>query len=483
MTPEPNAAVAIPTPPSQSARAPSPGEAITGDVTALTGVASKLGYEIVDISGFLDALRDRSDAQLMALERAQSTSQQVSSASEAVSDMVGEVVAASSTALETATRSIDTLQVSADRSSGVASWVSTAAQQIETAVGALGEMEANNDLVREIASQISYLSINARIEATRAGEDGRQFSVIANAVNELSARTNEVANDVRSNIARLTEAISHLAEQSTQVRGDAEQVIADNAATHGALGQIAEQIGVVHERAGAIQEQTTGASVALNEFRPAILEVGNSIEDTSTRIAGATKRAHSLVDMSETIVQECVSLGGETPDSAYIAQVTTDAQRMSEALEAAVASSKISMQGLFSRDYQPISGTAPTQVMAPFTKLTDELFSPIQEEALKLSQKVVFCAAVNIDGYLPTHNLKFSKPQGNDVEWNTGNCRNRRIFDDRVGLKSGKNTKPFLVQVYRRDMGNGVFKLMKDVSAPIWVNGKHWGGLRLAYTA
>ncbi len=30
-------------------------------------------------------------------------------------------------------------------------------------------------------------------------------------------------------------------------------------------------------------------------------------------------------------------------------------------------------------------------------------------------------------------------------------------------------------------MGGGVFVLMKDVSAPITVRGRHWGGVRLAY--
>ncbi|MFM2450788.1 MAG: hypothetical protein RIS44_3238, partial [Pseudomonadota bacterium] len=34
---------------------------------------------------------------------------------------------------------------------------------------------------------------------------------------------------------------------------------------------------------------------------------------------------------------------------------------------------------------------------------------------------------------------------------------------------------------YRRDMGGGQFVLMKEATAPIYVNKKHWGGLRLAY--
>ncbi|HCF18766.1 MAG TPA: chemotaxis protein, partial [Rhodospirillum rubrum] len=69
---------------------------------------------------------------------------------------------------------------------------------------------------------------------------------------------------------------------------------------------------------------------------------------------------------------------------------------------------------------------------------------------------------VDRNGYLPTHNQKFSKPQGPDPVWNNANSRNRRIFNDRTGLAAGRNTRPFLVQTYRRDMGGGSFIMMKD---------------------
>jgi methyl-accepting chemotaxis protein len=45
------------------------------------------------------------------------------------------------------------------------------------------------------------------------------------------------------------------------------------------------------------------------------------------------------------------------------------------------------------------------------------------------------------------------------------------------------NTQPFLLQTYRRDLGGGKFTLMKDVSAPIMVQGRRWGGLRVCYRA
>ena len=43
------------------------------------------------------------------------------------------------------------------------------------------------------------------------------------------------------------------------------------------------------------------------------------------------------------------------------------------------------------------------------------------------------------------------------------------------------NTKPFLLQTYRRDMGGGNFVLMKDLSSPIRVRGRHWGAFRMGF--
>jgi methyl-accepting chemotaxis protein len=93
----------------------------------------------------------------------------------------------------------------------------------------------------------------------------------------------------------------------------------------------------------------------------------------------------------------------------------------------------------------------------------------------------VFCIAVDRNGYVAAHNKKYCHPQRGDLAWDTANSRYRRIFSDRTGLASGRNTRPFLLQTYRRDMGGGNFVLLKEVSAPITVQGRHWGGVRLAF--
>ena len=122
-----------------------------------------------------------------------------------------------------------------------------------------------------------------------------------------------------------------------------------------------------------------------------------------------------------------------------------------------------------------------TQHTTRFVALADKLFPAVQERMLAFSPKVVFCIAVDRNGFVPTHNKKYNQPQRGELAWDSANSRCRRIFNDRTGLASARNERPFLLQSYRRDMGGGSFVVMKVAAAPVTVNGKHRGGLRLAF--
>jgi methyl-accepting chemotaxis protein len=198
-------------------------------------------------------------------------------------------------------------------------------------------------------------------------------------------------------------------------------------------------------------------------------------------LCDASNDLRGIADTTDELVLGVPLAGLETPDSKYVTLVTERARHISSLFERAVADGEITAEALFDRDYQPIPDTNPEQVVTGFTEFTDRVLTPVQEPILEQDDSIVYCAAVDENGYLPTHNLKFSKPQGDDPTWNTANCRNRRIFDDRAGLRAAKNEKPVLLQTYRRDMGGGKFVVMKEVDAPIHVNGRRWGTLRLAY--
>ncbi|MBK1840360.1 MCP four helix bundle domain-containing protein [Azospirillum sp. YIM B02556] len=169
-------------------------------------------------------------------------------------------------------------------------------------------------------------------------------------------------------------------------------------------------------------------------------------------------------------------------ESAVIRTAQDAATALAAALERALAEGGIGEEDLFSTELATIAGSEPEQSLAPFTELTDRLFPAIQEPVLASDPRFQFCAAVNAVGYLPTHNARYSEPQRpGETAWNAGHCRNRRVFADRSGLAAARNTRPFLLQAYRRDMGGGQMVRLKEVDAPIVVRGRHWGNLRLAY--
>jgi methyl-accepting chemotaxis protein len=203
---------------------------------------------------------------------------------------------------------------------------------------------------------------------------------------------------------------------------------------------------------------------------------------TTQILASAFKRTEAFLTISEQLLESVAESGIETEDSPYIRSAQQSAAQISQLLEDAVRTGTIGEDDLFDERYQPVAGSAPAQVMTAFVSLAERLFPQVQERVLGLSDKVVFCIAVDRNGYIPCHNQRYNQPQrAGDVAWNTANCRNRRIFNDRTGLASARNQRPFLLQTYRRDMGGGNFIVMKEAAAPITVNGRHWGGVRLAF--
>jgi len=239
----------------------------------------------------------------------------------------------------------------------------------------------------------------------------------------------------------------------------------------------------------ATQRDIVGASTSIAteivQMKSGIDDLSEGIAASDQSLANAREKMRDLTNSSETLTAMTAMtalIGLETIDTPYITAAQDLAQQISARFDQAVQSGEVALADLFDRDYRPVAGSNPAQVVVRCVRFTDRVLPAFQEPVLALSDRVVFCAAVNTDGYLPTHNVKFSQPQRpDDPDWNAAHCRNRRIFNDRVGLAAGRSTRPFLLQAYRRDMGNGTFAMMKDVSAPIMVNGRHWGGVRLAY--
>ena len=447
----------------------------------LAELAGGMGYEIVDVTGFLSRIDDQARNQLMVLCDLKETAEDMGKFNTKIHGSASSVSESTDHTLELTKHSAERVQSATKLTRDVASWVQSVEQRIAELSSSVGAITTDIDEIAQIAKMVNILALNASIEAYRAGEAGRGFAIVAKEVNELSHKTEHAAASITRNIESLSRWTSALRSEARKAASDAEEVIEGTNHTNDALGRITSSIEGVSQEAHNIRSQADEIRKATDTFIPCVEEVIQASHENAEGVTQANERISQLIDRSESIVQETAALGGASVDTPYIDHVLILSKQISELFDDAVDQNKIDLDDLFDESYQPIPNSDPRQHMTRFVHFTDRHLPEIQEKALQFDSKVAFCAAVDRNGFLPTHNQKFSKPPGSDPVWNAANCRNRRIFNDRVGLKAGRNQDRFLLQVYRREMGGGQFVIMKDLSAPIWVKGRHWGGLRFAY--
>ncbi len=142
-----------------------------------------------------------------------------------------------------------------------------------------------------------------------------------------------------------------------------------------------------------------------------------------------------------------------------------------------LSSNKLTFNQLFDTFYIPIPNTAPQKYNTQYDKVTDERLRIIIDKYLEMDKHILFVVPVDRNGYLPTHNSKYTKPLTHDSDYNAKNNRTKRLFNDRTGLAAARNTEPYLLQKYERDTGESFF----DLSVPIFIKKKHWGGLRIGF--
>jgi methyl-accepting chemotaxis protein len=354
-------------------------------------------------------------------------------------------------------------------------------RRLEELEGNLGEVSTMSRNIQKIARQTNLLALNATIEAARAGEAGKGFAVVATEVKTLARQTADVTTGIDDTVDKLSGSVNDLISASTDTLQMADSVSSGVGVINQAVSVFGAAIGTVEDKVGDISE---AASTSLGQCDDVIGEIDKFFEGvsmTSESLRRADERIASLLGHSEALIGFIAASGYRTGDTPFIEVVQASGKKISAAFEDGVARGRITMADLFDEAYQPIPGSNPQQHLTRFVSFTDEVLPQFQEANLTFDSRVTFCVTCDRNGYIPTHNRKTSQPQGSDPVWNNANCRNRRIFNDRTGLNAGRNTKPFLLQTYRRDMGGGQFIMMKDVSAPIVVQGRHWGGVRIGY--
>jgi methyl-accepting chemotaxis protein len=145
------------------------------------------------------------------------------------------------------------------------------------------------ELIDGIARQTRMLSINASIEAARAGQAGLGFAVVADEVRALSSQTAAATEAIGGKIAELNAMVTRSVDSLSQLAGIVETVDASN-------GEIAEAIAGQEKLAG----QVSGSA---GEMQEAILNLSKEIRE-------AAQLASNTGMLSEMVLETASSVDG-----------------------------------------------------------------------------------------------------------------------------------------------------------------------------
>jgi methyl-accepting chemotaxis protein len=440
-----------------------------------------LGVELADVAGNLQEVAGRVSSQSDRFGHLQKTAETMVSANHDIAAASRAVQSATSAAVGEITQSRAVVETAVQHIAELIEAVGRIELRLGSVGTALAQVAKVSGSIEAIAKQTNLLALNATIEAARAGAAGKGFAVVASEVKSLAEATRQATQLIGDTVRDLDGQVGRLIGESGDASLRAKSAGDGAEQIQGIIVRVQDGFTAIGREIDGVAKAATSNLAHCDIVIDELCNLAKGVDLSSTDLKLADDRVANLLDLSEGLIELIADSGVETSDASLIRVVIDTAKQISAAFETALERGDISLDQLMDENYREIPGTNPKQYLTDYVALTDRILPAIQDPVQKADPRIVFCVAWAKGGYLPTHNPNYRLPQGADPVWNNANCRNRRLFKDRAVRKVAANTRPFLLQTYRRDMGGGNFVLMKDLSSPILVRGRHWGAFRTGF--
>lgn len=168
--------------------------------------------------------------------------------------------------------------------------VGDAVQAIHAIAESSAEIARFTSLIDEIAFQTNLLALNASVEAARAGDAGRGFSVVAQEVRALAQRSAAASGEIRGLIATSTAHVSRGVDL-VEKTGDA-------------LQRIGNKVTAVDALAGDIAQSAQDQAEALARVRRAMGEMDDITQQNAAMTEEATAAARQLANEAHSLNQQ-----------------------------------------------------------------------------------------------------------------------------------------------------------------------------------
>jgi len=447
--------------------------------SALAEYCDRLAIGSAEVSFFLDQLRRGVSEDRASNENVSGAVAEIHDGTESITRAAGEAASVANETSKAATDGLGIIEDTIGKIRNVADQVEHTAASMERLQEASARIQGITTVINEVADQTNLLALNAAIEAARAGEHGRGFAVVAEEVRELAKKTTQATDEIAGVLQTIQDESQHSASVMTELRTRVTETVEVSAGVADMLQSIVQQAQQSDTGIQQIADSMKQHLEAANRITAAVSGLNERLQHTEEDSERTSARALHLSEIAENMSLELAHVKLATHHEQIRSIAEGAAKAVGQAFETAIASGRLAEGDVFDSQYQPIANTNPPKYKTRYDDFTDQALPSIQEPILDANSQILYAGAVDQKGYFPTHNKRYSQPLTGDYQTDLAKNRTKRIFDDRTGSRCGSHTQPFLLQTYKRDTG----EILHDLSVPIYVNGRHWGGFRIGYKA
>ena len=165
-------------------------------------------------------------------------------------------------------------------------------------------------VIEEISGQTNLLSLNASIEAARAGDAGRGFAVVAEEIRVLSDNTSEQLENIKQIISELISECSECVKAS-------ENIVEDNAAQKEEISYVLTEFGTLDEQIGLTADKAEEIKKLVEtmvELNGNITQSSGGLTDVSSANAAATEEMTANIEELNAMMHGVADMAGQMHD-------------------------------------------------------------------------------------------------------------------------------------------------------------------------